>query len=192
MLALTDGEPTRLIEAWTGAALAVVVDAVRPSRPGRAGCTGSNWTGPWPGRRGPRARTGSAWMTRSGWRSRWTGCPAAHRARDRGGRPDPGHRPDLAGRCGRGRGGQRRSRRPTRYRQPGLTRRQAAYAGPAAARSARTGPVGPPPPPRTASPPEPRTAQFRQPLPLPAGALGRILEVGLAGRAQRHAPSAGP
>jgi hydrogenase maturation protease len=34
---LTDGEPTRLIEAWTGAALAVVVDAVRadPPRPGR-------------------------------------------------------------------------------------------------------------------------------------------------------------
>jgi hydrogenase maturation protease len=36
-LVLTDGEPTRLIEAWTGAALAVVIDAVRahPSRPGR-------------------------------------------------------------------------------------------------------------------------------------------------------------
>jgi hydrogenase maturation protease len=36
-LVLTDGEPTRLIEAWTGAALAIVVDAVRadPSRPGR-------------------------------------------------------------------------------------------------------------------------------------------------------------
>ena len=36
-LVLTDGEPTRLIEAWTGAALAVVVDAVRadPPRPGR-------------------------------------------------------------------------------------------------------------------------------------------------------------
>ena len=35
-LVLTDGEPTRLIEAWTGAALAVVVDAVRasPPRPG--------------------------------------------------------------------------------------------------------------------------------------------------------------
>ncbi len=34
---LTDGEPTRLIEAWTGAALAIVVDAVRahPPRPGR-------------------------------------------------------------------------------------------------------------------------------------------------------------
>jgi hydrogenase maturation protease len=28
-LAITDGEPTRLLEAWTGAALAVVVDAVR-------------------------------------------------------------------------------------------------------------------------------------------------------------------
>ena len=36
-LVLTDGEPARLIEAWTGAALAVVVDAVLtdPSRPGR-------------------------------------------------------------------------------------------------------------------------------------------------------------
>ncbi len=36
-LVLTDGEPTRLIEAWTGAELAVVVDAVRadPPRPGR-------------------------------------------------------------------------------------------------------------------------------------------------------------
>jgi hydrogenase maturation protease len=36
-LLLSDGEPARLIEAWTGAALAVVVDAVRvdPSRPGR-------------------------------------------------------------------------------------------------------------------------------------------------------------
>ncbi len=35
-LVVTDGEPTRLIEAWTGAALAVVVDAVRaqPPRPG--------------------------------------------------------------------------------------------------------------------------------------------------------------
>ena len=34
---LTDGEPTRLIEAWTGAVLAIVVDAVRadPPRPGR-------------------------------------------------------------------------------------------------------------------------------------------------------------
>ena len=44
-LVLTDGEPTRLIEAWTGAALAVVVDAVREwrqrrDRPGRASpCT---------------------------------------------------------------------------------------------------------------------------------------------------------
>ena len=36
-LLLTDGEPTRLIEAWTGAALAVVVDVVLtdPPRPGR-------------------------------------------------------------------------------------------------------------------------------------------------------------
>jgi hydrogenase maturation protease len=38
-LVITDGEPTRLLEAWTGAALAVVVDAVRvsgsePPRPG--------------------------------------------------------------------------------------------------------------------------------------------------------------
>jgi hydrogenase maturation protease len=36
-LVLTDGEPTRLIDAWTGAALAIVVDAVcaNPPRPGR-------------------------------------------------------------------------------------------------------------------------------------------------------------
>jgi hydrogenase maturation protease len=39
-LVITDGEPTRLIDAWTGAALAVVVDAVRvfgpqPPHPGR-------------------------------------------------------------------------------------------------------------------------------------------------------------
>ena len=36
-LVVTDGEPARLVEAWTGAALAVVVDAVRaePLRPGR-------------------------------------------------------------------------------------------------------------------------------------------------------------
>jgi hydrogenase maturation protease len=32
-LVVTDGEPTRLIEAWTGAALAVVVDAVRAETP---------------------------------------------------------------------------------------------------------------------------------------------------------------
>jgi hydrogenase maturation protease len=30
-LVVTDGEPTRLVEAWTGAALAIVVDAVRVS-----------------------------------------------------------------------------------------------------------------------------------------------------------------
>jgi len=37
---ITDGEPTRLIEAWTGAALAVVVDAIRasPPHPGRTHC----------------------------------------------------------------------------------------------------------------------------------------------------------
>jgi signal transduction histidine kinase len=36
-LVITDGEPTRLIEAWTGAALAVVADAVhaQPPHPGR-------------------------------------------------------------------------------------------------------------------------------------------------------------
>ena len=32
-LVITDGEPARLVEAWTGAALAVVVDAVRVSGP---------------------------------------------------------------------------------------------------------------------------------------------------------------
>jgi hydrogenase maturation protease len=36
-LVVTDGEPTRLIDAWTGSALAVVVDAVRarPPHPGQ-------------------------------------------------------------------------------------------------------------------------------------------------------------
>jgi len=36
-LVVTDGEPTRLIEAWTGTALAVIVDAVRaePPHPGQ-------------------------------------------------------------------------------------------------------------------------------------------------------------
>ena len=36
-LMITDGEPARLIDAWTGAALAVVVDAVRaqPANPGQ-------------------------------------------------------------------------------------------------------------------------------------------------------------
>ena len=36
-LVVTDGEPARLVEAWTGAALAVVVDAVRaePPHPGK-------------------------------------------------------------------------------------------------------------------------------------------------------------
>ncbi len=35
-LVITDGEPTRLVEAWSGAAVAVVVNAVRarPPRPG--------------------------------------------------------------------------------------------------------------------------------------------------------------
>jgi hydrogenase maturation protease len=32
-LVITDGEPARLVEAWTGAAVAVVVDAVRAERP---------------------------------------------------------------------------------------------------------------------------------------------------------------
>ncbi|WP_207782088.1 hydrogenase maturation protease [Phytoactinopolyspora limicola] len=36
-LAITDGEPTRLLELWSGADLAVVIDAVHndPARPGR-------------------------------------------------------------------------------------------------------------------------------------------------------------
>jgi hydrogenase maturation protease len=36
-LVVTDGEPARLVEAWTGAALAIVVDAVRaePPHPGK-------------------------------------------------------------------------------------------------------------------------------------------------------------
>ena len=37
-LVINDGEPSRLLDAWTGAALAIVVDAVRaqPPHPGRA------------------------------------------------------------------------------------------------------------------------------------------------------------
>jgi hydrogenase maturation protease len=49
-LVITDGEPTRLMEAWTGAELAVVVDAVlaEPSQPGRAHrfVVDQPWTGP--------------------------------------------------------------------------------------------------------------------------------------------------
>ena len=76
-LVITDGEPTRLIEAWTGAALAVVVNAVRaePPQPGRA--IVSWWTGQAPTPPGQRVRTASASMTRSPWPWRWTGCPAA-------------------------------------------------------------------------------------------------------------------
>ncbi len=44
-LVVTDGEPVRLMEAWTGAALAVVVDAVRgdPPRPGKTYRFGVDW-----------------------------------------------------------------------------------------------------------------------------------------------------
>ena len=75
-LVLTDGEPTRLIEAWTGAALAVVVDAVRadPPRPGRVHRFVLDR--PMACRPGRRARMGSAWTTRSGWLWPWTACPA--------------------------------------------------------------------------------------------------------------------
>ena len=54
-LVITDGEPTRLIEAWTGAALAVVVDAVRaePPHPGRVHRFAVD-------RPGPAARTASS------------------------------------------------------------------------------------------------------------------------------------
>jgi hydrogenase maturation protease len=79
-LVTMDGEPTRLIEAWTGAALAVVVDAVRaePPQPGtvhrfvvdRPGATG-------PGLRARRARMASALMTGSAWPWSWTGCQPA-------------------------------------------------------------------------------------------------------------------
>ena len=74
-LVVTDGEPTRLIEAWTGAALAVVVDAVRaePPHPGQVHRFVVEGTAP--ERDGRPARTGSASTTRSGWPRRWTGCP---------------------------------------------------------------------------------------------------------------------
>lgn len=47
-LAVADGEPTGLIELWSGADLAVVVDAVRcdPATPGRI--HRSTLDGPWP------------------------------------------------------------------------------------------------------------------------------------------------
>ena len=45
-LLVSDGEPARLIEAWSGAKLAVVVDAVRADPAVPAGCTGWCWTGP--------------------------------------------------------------------------------------------------------------------------------------------------
>ena len=47
-LVVTDGEPARLIEAWAGAALAVVVDAVRaqPPRPGTVHRFVVGWPGP--------------------------------------------------------------------------------------------------------------------------------------------------
>jgi hydrogenase maturation protease len=49
-LTLSDGEPTQLFEAWTGAAIAVVIDAVmcEPSTPGkvhRTTLTGGSLTG---------------------------------------------------------------------------------------------------------------------------------------------------
>jgi hydrogenase maturation protease len=76
-LVLTDVERTRLIEAWTGAALAVVVDAVRadPPRPGRV--HRFELDRPLAGATRTASSHGSTWMTRSGWRSRWTGCPAS-------------------------------------------------------------------------------------------------------------------
>ena len=76
-LVLSDGEPARLVEAWTGAALAIVVDAVALCRRSRAGSIVSSWTGRGPEPGGRPARTASAWMTRSAWRWPWTGCPAA-------------------------------------------------------------------------------------------------------------------
>ena len=77
-LVITDGEPTRLIDAWAGAALAVVVDAVR-ARVAPAG-DGPSFRGRpagGPGRAGRRARTASASTMRSGWPWRSTGCPRA-------------------------------------------------------------------------------------------------------------------
>ena len=66
-LMITDGEPARLIEAWTGARLAVVVDAVRaqPPRPGRVHRFVVDRPGPAPP--GRRVRTASASVTRSPW-----------------------------------------------------------------------------------------------------------------------------
>ena len=77
-LVVTDGEPTRLIDAWTGAALAVVVDASGssgPSRRTRARSTVLLWIARAPKRAGQPARTASASTRRSPWPWPWTGCP---------------------------------------------------------------------------------------------------------------------
>ena len=41
---VSDGEPTWLLDAWSGAPLAVVVDAVLCDDPGPAGSTAQPWT----------------------------------------------------------------------------------------------------------------------------------------------------
>jgi hydrogenase maturation protease len=69
-LTINDGEPTRLIEAWAGTPIAIVVGAVRaePAVPGRL--HGWSWTTPprnWGGR---SARTALGSMTPSGWDGR--------------------------------------------------------------------------------------------------------------------------
>jgi hypothetical protein len=79
-LVTMDGEPTRLIEAWTGAALASSSTPFALSRRNRGRFIVSWWTGRrlgGPGLRGRRARMASALTTRSAWPWPWTGCQPA-------------------------------------------------------------------------------------------------------------------
>ncbi len=76
-MTISDGEPSRLLDAWAGAPLAVVVDAVLcdDPAPGRIHRTALDAAPPGPPRAGkaPRpARTGWASRTRSGSPRHWT------------------------------------------------------------------------------------------------------------------------
>ena len=74
-LLVCDGEPTRMIEAWACASLAVVVDAVlaSPPVPGRLHRIELDRADGWDSH-GRSAPMGSAWVTRSAWPERSTGC----------------------------------------------------------------------------------------------------------------------
>ena len=74
-LALSDGEPGRLIDLWEGTSLAVVIDAVRDTAC-LPGTPASSRPTPWPAWRTARpARTASAWATPWSWPGRSGACP---------------------------------------------------------------------------------------------------------------------